>query len=402
MRFFVLLFLILLAPVQPKANAKEVLVLLPINVEASLKNEAALFGTALQQGLSQYYEVFFGPAVEEKLKVEYAKEGCTAQSCAQNLAIAFNGELIGDTSIQKLENSYVVQLQINNIVTGQIALSLIEICDNCSKLSLIQFVKNIGLKAGRGNNTPTPAPQTTIADAPAPSKRLEISTGSFDTEVFINGENLGRAPLTTSKAYREGERIALVLRTPGYKELRFSHIVGRNDQQLKNINLLRDTVRLRIGSSPSRGDVFIDGKNIGRTPAESDEIPVGETISVEIKKAGYEPIRLSHRVGDNDERLRNLLLDVLKRKLYVDSQPRAARVFVENRYIGETPAEIGPFEEGERVRIRLERDGFESVSLRHRVGRGDDNLSRISLNQKAPDAPAGQSESDRVRVPMGF
>ena len=161
-------------------------------------------------------------------------------------------------------------------------------------------------------------------------------------------------------------------------------------------------MRLRIGSSPSRGDVFIDGKNIGRTPAESDEIPVGETISVEIKKAGYEPIRLSHRVGDNDERLRNLLLDVLKRKLYVDSQPRAARVFVENRYIGETPTEIGPFEEGKRVRIRLERDGFESVSLRHRVGRGDDSLSRISLNQKAPDTPAGQSESDRVRVPMGF
>ena len=120
------------------------------------------------------------------------------------------------------------------------------------------------------------------------------------------------------------------------------------------------------------------------------------------QKAGYEPIRLSHRVGDNDERLRNLLLDVLKRKLYVDSQPRAARVFVENRYIGETPTEIGPFEEGKRVRIRLERDGFESVSLRHRVGRGDDNLSRISLNQKAPDTPASQGKSDRVRYRWAF
>jgi hypothetical protein len=402
MRLFVLLFLILLAPWQPKANAKEVLVLLPINVDASLKNESVLFGTALQQGLSQNFEVFFGPAVEEKLKVEYAKEGCTAQSCAQNLAIAFNGELIGDTSIQKLENSYVVQLQINNIVTGKIARSLIEICDNCSKLSLIQFVKNIGLKAGRSNSTPAPLPQTVIADAPTPSKRLDISTGSFDTEVFINGENLGRAPLTTSKAYPEGERIALVLRTPGYKELRFSHIVGRNDQQLSNISLLRDTVRLRIESSPSRGDVFIDGNRIGRTPAESDDIPVGETISVEIKKDGYEPLSISHRVGDNDERLKNLLLDVLKRKLYVDSRPRAARIFVENRFIGETPAEIGPFEDGERVRIRLERDGFETVSLRHRVGRSDESLSRIALNRETDDKPASQSDPERVRVPMGF
>ena len=61
----------------------------------------------------------------------------------------------------------------------------------------------------------------------------------------------------------------------------------------------------------------------------------------------------SHRVGDNDERLRNLLLDVLKRKLYVDSQPRAARVFVENRYIGETPTEIGPFEEGNEFAFAL-------------------------------------------------
>ena len=74
---------------------------------------------------------------------------------------------------------------------------------------------------------------------------------------------------------------------------------------------------------------------------------------------------------------------------------------MENRFIGETPAEIGPFEDGKRVRIRLERDGFETVSLRHRVGRSDESLSRIALNRSRRQT--GQPERpERVRVPMGF
>ena len=58
------------------------------------------------------------------------KGNCSALSCAQNLAIEFNGELIANTSVQKVDTSFVIQLQIN-VVTGQITDSLLEVCENC-------------------------------------------------------------------------------------------------------------------------------------------------------------------------------------------------------------------------------------------------------------------------------
>ena len=391
-RILTLAFCLLFAPLN-SALAKDVLVLLPLNVGKSLENEAALLGTALQQGLSSNFDVFYGPAVEAKLEEEYSKEGCTAESCAQGLAIAFNGELIADSSVQKLDNSYVVQLQINNIISGKIEKSLIEICDACSKLNLISFLKGVGQKAG-GTASQNPS----IA-SPAPSSRkLEINTGSFDTQVYIDGVDIGRAPLTTPNAYPDGARLDIRLATPGYQDLRFSHIVGRNDAQLTTINLVRNLREIDIASRPRRSELFVDGQRIGQTPTSVKDLELGQRITIELKNAGYEPLRISHIVGQNDDRLRNLELQKRKNKVYIDSQPRGARIYVDNKLIGETPGETEPYEDGKRLRIRLSREGYKDFSTRHRVGRGDEDLSQIILQKDAPDGDDGKS----IRVPMGF
>lgn len=392
MRIIGLIFCLVFAPVTG-ALAKDVLVLLPLNVDNSLENEAALLGTALQQGLSTGFEVFYGPAVESKLQEEYSKEGCTAESCAQGLAIAFNGELIADSSVQKLDDSYVVQLQINNIISGKIEKSLIEICEACSKLSLISFLKRAGQKAAGS------ASQSQAVLAPAaPRRKLEISTGSFDTQVYIDGVNLGRAPLTTPKAYRDGTRLKIRLATPGYKELQFSHIVGRNDEQLKNINLVLNLRELEIASDPRRSELFVDGQRIGLTPTNIDGLELGQRVTLELKKDGYETLRMAHIVGQNDDQLRRLELLKRKNKVYIDSQPRGARIYIDNRLIGETPSETQAYEDGTRLRIRVSREGYKDFSIRHRVGRRDDELSKITLQVEGEQG----DEPQKVRVPMGF
>jgi hypothetical protein len=238
--------------------AKDVLVLLPLNVDKSLSREIQLYGTALQQGLGDRYEVYFGPAVEDQLKLEYAKEDCTAQSCAQNLAIAFNGELIGDTSIQKLENSYVVQIQINNIITGQIEDSLIEICENCSKLSLIQFVKAAGSKAGRARNSSAArlVPVTPIAPvtpvAPKPTRKLTVNSRPRAAELYINDRFVGSTPVEIGP-FEDGENIRLKLEKTGYETVSLRHIVGTNDRDIRSISLPeRPPVETKSGSTKSR------------------------------------------------------------------------------------------------------------------------------------------------------
>lgn len=389
-RILTLAFCLFFAPVTG-ALAKDVLVLLPLNVDKSLENEASLLGTALQQGLSTGFDVFYGPAVESKLEEEYSKEGCTAESCAQGLAIAFNGELIADSSVQKLDESYVVQLQINNIISGKIEKSLIEICDACSKLSLISFLKRAGQKAAGSLS------QNQSIATPAPSgRKLEINTGSFDTQVYIDGVNLGRAPLTTPSSYRDGTRLDIRLATPGYQDLRFTHIVGRNDAQLSTINLVRNLREIDIASNPRRSELFVDGQRIGQTPTSVKGLELGQRISIELKNDGYDTLKVSHIVGQNDDRLRDLELQKSKNRIYIDSQPRGARVYVDNQLIGDTPQETEAYEDGTRLRIRLSREGYKDVSIRHRVGRDDDDLSKIVLKKDTPQ------DDTAIRVPMGF
>ena len=79
--------------------AKPVLVLFPIEVNEADAEYEDEFGSALQQGLQSRYKVYYGPAVEKELEREYQKIDCNAERCAQNVAIAFNGELIADASL---------------------------------------------------------------------------------------------------------------------------------------------------------------------------------------------------------------------------------------------------------------------------------------------------------------
>lgn len=229
--------------------AKDVLVLLPLNVDKSLASEVNLYGTALQQGLGDRYDVYFGPAVEDQLKLEYAKENCTAQSCAQNLAIAFNGELIGDTSIQKLENSFVVQVQINNIITGQIETSLIEICEDCSKLSLIQFVKAVGRKAGQRKN----GTQVTIAPiAPKPTRKLSVNSRPRAATLYVNERFIGTTPVDIGP-FEDGENISIRLEKSGHETVALKHVVGTNDRSIRSITLSKiKPVDTQSGATKSR------------------------------------------------------------------------------------------------------------------------------------------------------
>jgi hypothetical protein len=123
---------------------KPVLVLLPIQVDSSDEDYASEFGAAIQEGLSHRYEIFYGPLVEEQLKKEYQKIDCNIESCRQNIAIAFNGELIADASTKKLNEGYILKLVISSILTGKVIKSKTYPCDSCDKFDVIRRFKLMG------------------------------------------------------------------------------------------------------------------------------------------------------------------------------------------------------------------------------------------------------------------
>ena len=228
----------LLLSVAPVRAQKEVLILLPLNVDQSLKEQSALLGTALQQGLNKNFDVYFGPAVEEKLEKEYAKADCTATSCAENVAIAFNGELIGDASVQLVDNSYVLQVQLNNVVTGRIVGSMLEICEGCSKLQLLTFVTEAGRKVQPTSRLPAAAAPTpsTPQKPKAALVALTITTVPTQAQVVIDNRVVGNSPLTTDEL-EVGSVIEIALSKSGFRTRRVKHRVGTDDLKLLNLEL---------------------------------------------------------------------------------------------------------------------------------------------------------------------
>ena len=137
-----LLFLVSSILPQPVAGQSlRNIVLLPLEVPARLQGNRDVFAAAIQNALRDKFNVFYGTQVEEALRREIAKEDCSAESCAQNLAVEFNGEIIVDAVIKQLGKTYVLSLNFNNVITGQLEESVLSSCHECDESELFQFIR---------------------------------------------------------------------------------------------------------------------------------------------------------------------------------------------------------------------------------------------------------------------
>jgi len=129
----------------PETNSiKQNLVLLPIEVVSSEESYEDEYGAAIQSGLSDSFDVYYGPDVERELEKEYSKLDCTAESCNQALAIAFNGELIADASVSKVPGGYLLKLVITNVLTNKIVWSRTQPCEGCNVFKVIPALEELG------------------------------------------------------------------------------------------------------------------------------------------------------------------------------------------------------------------------------------------------------------------
>jgi formylglycine-generating enzyme required for sulfatase activity/5,10-methylene-tetrahydrofolate dehydrogenase/methenyl tetrahydrofolate cyclohydrolase len=127
---------------------KERLVLMPLRVSEDNKNMQAAMETALVQGLQQKYEVFQGEKVAQKAKEIFLKETrnkasneCNEIRCLQNIAEAFQAELIATANITKIEGGYLLSLSIQNIFDNKAVYSNTLPCRDCDAFQVIEKLK---------------------------------------------------------------------------------------------------------------------------------------------------------------------------------------------------------------------------------------------------------------------
>lgn len=126
---------------------KERLVLMQLRVPDEDKNLTGAMETALVEGLQQKYIVFSGEQVSQKAHQVFMKESqnavheCDETRCMQNIAEAFQAELIATANVTKQEGSYFIALSIQNIFDNKVVDSKSDTCESCKAVQVVAMLK---------------------------------------------------------------------------------------------------------------------------------------------------------------------------------------------------------------------------------------------------------------------
>jgi formylglycine-generating enzyme required for sulfatase activity len=267
--------------------SKPNLVLLPIDVSKQDVDLEAEYGSALQEGLQKRYTVFYGAAVEKELEKEYQKINCDAETCNQNVAIAFNGELIADGSVKSIKGGYLLKLVVRNVLTSEVIETTTVPCRGCDSFSVIDQLKNMG----NGNSSG----KTKITNAGSSSSVTAVNSGQrailiFDSqpsgaEISINGKAVGHTPYQGLN-HKIGDKVKVTLSQEYYRLYEVSLELQQAITQLEPIVLEQGQGQVLIASKPFKANaiVYVNGQAKGTAPLTLS-LPAGQH-SVQIKTDG--------------------------------------------------------------------------------------------------------------------
>jgi hypothetical protein len=193
---------------------KEKLVLMPLRVPEEDKNLTGAMETALVEGLQQKYVVFSGEQVSQKAHEIFMKESrntahkeCDETKCMQNIAMAFQAELIATANVTKQDGIYYLALSVQNIFDNKVEYSKSLTCENCNGAKVVDKLKELsGTVAPIVAAAPVEAPQPKInQNDPDAVLWEEVKKGNEveDYQAYLSKYPKGKfAPLAKTKLNR--------------------------------------------------------------------------------------------------------------------------------------------------------------------------------------------------------
>jgi formylglycine-generating enzyme required for sulfatase activity len=188
-------------------TGKDRLVLMPLIAPVEDKNLVGAMETALVEGLQQKYEVFSGEVVAKKAREAYLKINqmtavnthCDEVRCMQNIAGAFQAELIAVANVAKQDGGYFLSLSIQNIFDNKVEYSKSIACAKCTSFQVVDKLKDLSgvIVSGAANSDVDETLKE--ADRKARAEQLKKEQQAFE-EKLRNADATERKRLIDAKA----------------------------------------------------------------------------------------------------------------------------------------------------------------------------------------------------------
>lgn len=165
-------------PARAGKPVKERLVLMPLRVGEENRNMQGAMETALVQGLQEKYEVFAGEDVAQKSRAIFqresraAKKDCDETRCMEDIAIAFQSELIATANVARVEGGYLLALSIRNVMDNKAVFSNSLPCKSCDAFQVVEKLKELsGAPVSGSPQNPSYPVDTAGSDTVSPEQQ---------------------------------------------------------------------------------------------------------------------------------------------------------------------------------------------------------------------------------------
>ena len=166
---------------------------------------------------------------------------------------------------------------------------------------------------------------------------ISIKSEPSNATILVNGNNVGSTP-DTIKNLKPGKH-QVEVRMDGLDNWSNSVEVTAGKESTVTALLQKITGPISITSTPVKARIYIDGEEVGTTPAKLPSIPIG-THEIEVKIDGHEDWKKSIVIKKEKEMSLNAVLQLNIGSISIESYPENAIINLDGKDVGKAPKRL--------------------------------------------------------------
>jgi hypothetical protein len=266
-------------------------------------------------------------------------------------------------------------------------------------------VRKEGLAPWRQTVTVPPGQQAKVAAvfgaAAQGNASLRIISNEPDVQVFVDGEDKGKAPITINSV-KAGEHIVNA-RKIRFKSVEQTVHVQAGENAIVSLRMEiappdRPHAALKVQSTVPNAEVFVDGSSLGRAPIDRNDLDPGKHY-VSVHKDGFTDFKREIILIENQPV--TLVADLSATgAVRILSTPEGADVRIDGELIGRTPVQRDGVGAGDHV-IELRNKGFFDHKETVKVEGGREKLFSVDM-KPLPNGPTPEQVQRRKQGMSSF
>ena len=266
-------------------------------------------------------------------------------------------------------------------------------------------VRKEGLAPWRQTVTVPPGQQAKVAAvfgaAASGNASLRIISNEPDVQVFVDGEDKGKAPLTINNL-KAGEHIVNA-RKIRFKAIEQTVHVAAGENAIVSLRMEiappdRPHAALKVQSTVPNAEVFVDGSSLGRAPVDRNDLDPGKHY-ISVHKDGFTDFKREIILVENQPV--TLVADLSATgAVRVLSTPEGADVRIDGELVGKTPVQRDSVGAGDHV-IELRSKGYFDHKETIKVEGGREKLFSVDM-KPLPNGPTPEQIQRRKQGMSSF